>query len=416
VVFGGLIVLGSAPAYACDYVSPTGVGGPTPSVAECESTAGVGEMETVASGYGTESVTGNSIGVGNEVVNSANASVPTGTSSYEGDYQSASAAGVGTAQNVYTGNGTVGTNGNTLGTPVNESISAPSLGCSSVIPSIGVTSNTLSDCVSVDGIGSSQTTTVGTADDSTTGNSLGQPVNVDTGPLDTGSAIGPSAPDLSSLSSAQLVQIGDKEAAASYLSVLWSTGVASPCPDGCTWKYTPPSYYPSQPTPFYEGQGNAGKEYTCGPSATRNMVYAMTGQDFGEFQFEQWEGTSSSTGTATGNIMSTLNGHFSNWDTWTLETPSSPQQLVSYVATDTYQAKHGVVMNVQTHALSFWNGAFTRHYDLAYGYNSGASSVAISEEWNHPANGGIPYGLHPNEPAINVFEAIHTSPSHQIVF
>lgn len=78
---------------------------------------------------------------------------------------------------------------------------------------------------------------------------------------------------------------------------------------------------------FYEGEGNGDKTYTCGPSATRNMIYNFLGIDYGEYQFQVWEDTSRYYGTNINNIVSTLNNHFSSYGGWRTLPPTSASNL-----------------------------------------------------------------------------------------
>lgn len=166
-----------------------------------------------------------------------------------------------------------------------------------------------------------------------------------------------------------------------------------------------------------EGEGNGKKSYTCGPSATRNMVQAMTGRDYGELQFEQWEGTTSSVGTYIGNIVSTLNGHFSAYGGWTLKTPTSTTDLRNAIIVDTAGYNQSVILNVRTGYLSFFNGKYLNHYDVAQGYT--ATTIQIAEEWDPiyiygSSSYGNPYGSH-QEASTNVYNAVRYSPTGQIV-
>ena len=166
-----------------------------------------------------------------------------------------------------------------------------------------------------------------------------------------------------------------------------------------------------------EGDGNGGVGYTCGPSSTRNMVQGMTGTDYGEAHFVDAEHTSSSDGTDIGNIASALNSQFSNYDSWELEKPSSPADLLTYAVSDVHYGHHGVIQNVNTIKLPFWGTHKARHYDLIEGYDTaGDGKIHIAEEWNHPyQNSPSPFG-HQVAAATDDYAAVTSSPSGQIVW
>lgn len=168
---------------------------------------------------------------------------------------------------------------------------------------------------------------------------------------------------------------------------------------------------------FYEGQGNGNKTYTCGPSATRNMIYNFLGIDYGEHQFELWEGTSSSYGTNINSIASTLNTHFGSHGYWTTLAPSSASQLGNAINADA-DAGQEEIQNVQTRYLPFWGNHITAHFDNAYVYAGG--DIYVAEEWDPPAIGlsepyGNPFGFHA-APASSDYYAVHYSPSGRIVY
>jgi hypothetical protein len=210
-------------------------------------------------------------------------------------------------------------------------------------------------------------------------------------------------------------KVNGRAAALAQLNAQSSGGASSfSClPAGC-----PPSVY-TLPigTIFYEGQGNGGATYTCGPSATRNMVYNMTGRDYGEAQFASWENTSSSIGTYITDIRSALNNHFSTWGSWGLDLPASKTDLMADTITDTYYATHRqeMIQNVQTSYLSFWNGHSAKHYDDVYGYDQPNSYIFVAEEWDHVEGTSSPYGKHRITATMD-FNAVHGSPSKEVVY
>jgi hypothetical protein len=191
-----------------------------------------------------------------------------------------------------------------------------------------------------------------------------------------------------------------------------------------------PATYDIVATNHKEGEGNLKpdgtyKFYTCGPASSRNMVQSFTGTDYTEGKFETWEATSPVNGTPIGSISQALNAHFSSYDTWAPYPPKSGTDLINHVANDVYHSRHGVIFNVQTQYLRFWNGHNARHYDWAYGYDATAGQVHIAEEWDPVYNnansslskygGKNPYGLW-HISGHNAFLAIHNSPSNEVVY
>lgn len=177
-------------------------------------------------------------------------------------------------------------------------------------------------------------------------------------------------------------------------------------------------------TLYFEGQGNLDssgvpKKYTCGPSATRNLLSAIGAPDPGEKSLENWEDTSSQTGTVFANIVRTLNGRYKNYGSWAGKKPDTPKKLLGRVVTDVFYYDMPLVSNVQTRYLSFWNGHSAKHYNLISGYNTDSSKLRYAEEWNTTKNGvtgyGNPYGYH-MEPVANGWNALHFSPSQSITF
>jgi len=191
---------------------------------------------------------------------------------------------------------------------------------------------------------------------------------------------------------------------------------------------TPTSYYLSEVakmTIYKEGQGNDKKSYTCGPSATRNMVAAMykrkygAYKDFGEHRFELWEGTTTN-GTARANVAKTLNDHFSGFGHWTTSRPSSANSYFNTVKLDSYAYHQSVIANVDTEELSFFKDHPLNHFDFVYGYDlDGATHYLwIAEEWDPAYIYGSadyqPYGRH-HERLTNAYSAITKTAIHGIV-
>jgi hypothetical protein len=159
-------------------------------------------------------------------------------------------------------------------------------------------------------------------------------------------------------------------------------------------------------TIFKEGQGNGKKSYTCGPSATRNMVYAMykakTGayNDFGEGAFETWEGTTTN-GTSTANIAATLNNHFGSLGSWSTHKATSKDDYINWVSADTQTFHESVIVAVDTEELAYFNNKALDHINLDYGYDSSGATKYIykAEEWDPiftygSSSYGNPYGKH----------------------
>ncbi|HEX2893771.1 MAG TPA: hypothetical protein VHO29_07185 [Marmoricola sp.] len=178
-------------------------------------------------------------------------------------------------------------------------------------------------------------------------------------------------------------------------------------------------------TIYKEGQGNSKKSYTCGPSATRNMVAAMykhrdgAYNDFGEHQFELWEGTTTS-GTSRANVAAALNNHFSSFGHWVTTRPADRDEYLSYVISDT-QYHQSVIANIDTEELSFFNGKALNHFDFVYGYDTTASTryLYIGEEWDPifiygSSSYGNPYGKH-KEVLAHAYNAVIKTSIHGIV-
>jgi hypothetical protein len=179
-------------------------------------------------------------------------------------------------------------------------------------------------------------------------------------------------------------------------------------------------------TIWKEGQGNNKKTYTCGPSATRNMVAAMYMnrygyyQDFGEHQFEIWEGTTTQ-GTARANVAAALNNNFSGFGHWITTRPVDKDEYLSYAIYDT-QYHQSVIANIDTEFLDFWNDKALDHFDFVYGYDTTASTryLYIGEEWDpYFAYGttpkyGNPYGKH-KEVLSHAYSAVINTSYHGIV-
>ncbi|MGH3498585.1 MAG: hypothetical protein ACRDP1_14075 [Nocardioidaceae bacterium] len=173
------------------------------------------------------------------------------------------------------------------------------------------------------------------------------------------------------------------------------------------------------PHPLYaEGEGDGGKTYTCGPSATRNMVKGMTEVDYGEAQFVSWEHTTTD-GTSAVEIRDALNAHFFNYGAWNVHVPSSTNDLMGRVADDVYYGQT-TIQNVLTSPLPFWAHVAYEHFDVAYFYNFSTNDLGVADEWNHdtvtPDGGHVnPFGFH-IFPAPSDYNAVVESPDRQVVW
>lgn len=201
---------------------------------------------------------------------------------------------------------------------------------------------------------------------------------------------------------------------------------SSPCCGGGGGSYQMPEVV--NMTIFKEGEGNNGAYWTCGPSATRNMVAAMwkhkygAYKDFGEHQFEVWEHTTRD-GTSSAEIRDALNAHFSQFGSWITYRPPDRDHYLSSVATDTYQYHQPVIVNVQTGRLPFWNGHSVGHFDIDYGWDSTDPAhryISIGEEWDPiylfgHSDYGNPYGKHPNTMLLDAFQAEDVVSYHYMI-
>lgn len=178
-------------------------------------------------------------------------------------------------------------------------------------------------------------------------------------------------------------------------------------------------------TIFKEGEGNGKKSYTCGPSATRNMVAAMykrnlgTYRDFTEQTFADWELTDQN-GTSRDNVMKTLNLHFSSYGHWTTSRPATATDYFDAVKVDTYSYHQSVIANIDTEELTFFDDHALNHFDFVYGYALEGSThyLSIAEEWDpayiYGSSSYQPYGKH-KERLTNAFSAISKTSIHGIV-
>lgn len=176
-----------------------------------------------------------------------------------------------------------------------------------------------------------------------------------------------------------------------------------------------------------EGEGNGRAHWTCGPSATRNMVAAMyrrsTGvwRDFTEQKFAEWEETTTG-GTSRANVARALNAHFSGFGHWVTTRPADFDDYLAFVENDTSIYHQSVIANVDTQYYSFFNKHPLNHFDFVYGFDASDPSerfLYIGEEWDPyyiygSSTYGNPYGHH-RESLRQAFYAIAHTSTHGIV-
>lgn len=179
-------------------------------------------------------------------------------------------------------------------------------------------------------------------------------------------------------------------------------------------------------TIWREGEGNGKKTYTCGPAATRNVVGAMYDsyyqyyKDFGEHQFEIWEGTTTA-GTARANVATALNNNFPGWGSWRTYRPTDKTAYLSQVIVNVGYHQ-SVIANVDTEEYSFWNHHALNHFDFVYGYDNTGSTkyLYVAEEFDvafsygHELGYGNPYGRH-KEVLSKAYQAVIKTSYHGIV-
>ncbi|HET6151386.1 MAG TPA: hypothetical protein VFE15_00420 [Marmoricola sp.] len=156
----------------------------------------------------------------------------------------------------------------------------------------------------------------------------------------------------------------------------------------------------------------------------------MTGSDKGELHFEKALAISPSRGLlGIAHIPAVLNGEYKKYGRWTAVAPSSSTDYLSRIAVDTVAHNRPVIQNVQTKYLPYFNGVSLTHYDIAYGFNTQARTVAIGEEWDPHWTFGVlaakygptkfgpdgPYRRWTKIPASSAFSAVHASPNHKIL-
>jgi hypothetical protein len=188
---------------------------------------------------------------------------------------------------------------------------------------------------------------------------------------------------------------------------------------GVTTLFTPiPCDGPCPPSSRYLSQPlvSQDKRYTCGPAATRLVLWQLTGVDPSEATLETEEHTKPKVGTYINSIGKVLNARQSQ-DTFIVDSPTDATHYMGMLTYDVWNKGHSLINNVFTERLTFWSGHKAYHYDVAYGYNhANRGAVAIAEEWDPVKiygpgilsryNNVNPYGYHPSEPLVNVWAAI----------
>jgi hypothetical protein len=158
------------------------------------------------------------------------------------------------------------------------------------------------------------------------------------------------------------------------------------------------------------------KRYTCGPAATRLVLWQMTGTDPSEAALEAEEHTKPKVGTYINSIAKVLNARQVQ-DTFIVDSPTDATHYMGMLTYDIWNEGHSLINNVLTDQLTFWSGHRAYHFDVAYGYNhANRGTVAIAEEWDPVKiygsgiltryKGVNPYGYHSSEPLLNVWSAI----------
>lgn len=175
---------------------------------------------------------------------------------------------------------------------------------------------------------------------------------------------------------------------------------------------------------FREGEGNGKKYWTCGPSATRNVIAALykrrTGRyrDLTEQYFERIEGTRR-VGTARDNIADALNTNLPRLGHWSSLRPRNQDEYLGWVMANTLLLGRAVIANVDTDELGFWTGRNRGHFNFVYGYDARTRTLRVGEEFDSTylfgtAKRDNPYGKH-SIPLRKAFAAINDSPIHGIV-
>lgn len=177
-------------------------------------------------------------------------------------------------------------------------------------------------------------------------------------------------------------------------------------------------------TPYSTGcSGKGHPTYTCAADASRNMTQTMTGKDHAEATFVGWEGIKPRIGLPTiNNIADTLNNHFGKYGSWTTHAVTSANDYLAGIETDTWKYHQAVIQDLNTYFFTFWGNHKLAHYDMVYGWNAKAGTVAIAEGWHptwtfgqKPRNYPDPYGLHRKIPLQEAYNAVAHSATGRYV-
>jgi hypothetical protein len=178
-------------------------------------------------------------------------------------------------------------------------------------------------------------------------------------------------------------------------------------------------------TPGTTGCSSIGhKYYTCAAASTRNMTATLTGTAQSELHFENALQISKSDGLlGISHIPSVLNSEYPSYGTWKAYAPTSSSDYLSRVVTDVRSYGQSVIQNIQTSKLPYFSGVSLTHYDVVYGFDTRANTVAIAEEWDPEWTFGSlpskyktnPFGLHQLVASSAGYSAVHASPNMKFV-
>lgn len=157
------------------------------------------------------------------------------------------------------------------------------------------------------------------------------------------------------------------------------------------------------------------KTYTCGPASARNLIRSMAGVDETEPRLEALMGTTPQLGTYINRIAGTLNDRYYNYDYFALTSPASPSALLASTQNIVGNYGHGMITNVQTNRLWFWNGMTAQHYNVVYGWNY--QNIYLYDQYNtaHLGFGGPNPGGFWQISSTNLYNAVQASPTRQYV-
>jgi hypothetical protein len=182
-----------------------------------------------------------------------------------------------------------------------------------------------------------------------------------------------------------------------------------------------------------EGEGNGGAWWTCGPSATRNVVAALFKHATGSYRYlpeaviGRWEGTSRH-GTGRANIVTALNGQIRrlhNFGTWKTVRPKDAIDYLFNVVVTTGMRKRPIIANVDTEFLDYFGASDGRgldHFNIVYGSmttKAGKTYLRVAEEYDpHRRYGSYttsaPYGKYWVLLA-HAFRAVNNTDIHGII-